>query len=80
MTDPRSSKEKLKTAIADEKFAQRQTRKIYDQLTTKMKAYQMGRGPAPTADEFSLWSEAVEQRIKIRELAINIDAEFRNAS
>ena len=38
----------------------------------------MGRGPAPTAEEFSLWSAAVEERIKLSELAINVDGELGN--
>lgn len=76
MAGSKSVKAKLQAAIADEKFAHRQTRQIYDQLTTKMKAYQRGHGPAPTAEEFALWSAAVEERIKLSELAINVEGEL----
>lgn len=76
MADPKSVKEKLEAAIADEKSAQRKATQIYEQLTEKMNAYQMGCGPAPTAEEFALWRAAVELRIKTAELAIHVDGEL----
>jgi hypothetical protein len=70
-----NAREKLDGAIAQERQAQRDTKKIYDELTAKMWAYQTGKGPAPTNEDFEQWSQAVEQRVKIKQLGIRVDGE-----
>lgn len=70
-----NAREKLAGAIAQERQAQRDARKIYEELTAKMWAYQTGNGPAPTNEDFEMWSLAVEQHVKVRELAIRVDGE-----
>ena len=62
-------------AIAQERQAQRDAKQIYEELTAKMWAYQTGSGPAPTNEDFELWSQAVEQRVKIKQLGIRVEGE-----
>ncbi len=64
------AREKLREAIAEELTAQRRAQETYELLTAKMLAYQMGHGPAPTNEDFQQWSNAVEQRVKLRQLGI----------
>ena len=77
MPDAKNPKQKLQDAIADEKIVQRQSRLIYEALTARMEAYQLGKGPAPSNEEFAQWREAVEQRVEIRQMAIAVDGEPR---
>ena len=75
MPEKTNAREKLDGAIAEERQAQRDARHIYEELTAKMWAYQTGKGPAPTNDDFEQWSEAVEQRVKVKQLGIRVDGE-----
>lgn len=70
-----NAREKLDGAIAQERQAQRDARKIYEELTAKMWAYQTGNGPPPTNEDFEQWSAAVEQRVKVKQLGIRVDGE-----
>ncbi len=70
-----NAREKLDGAIAEERQAQRNARQIYEELTAKMWAYQTGNGPPPTNEDFEQWSEAVEQRVKVKQLGIRVDGE-----
>lgn len=70
-----NAREKLDGAIAQERREQRDTKQIYDELTAKMWAYQTGKGPAPTNEDFEQWSHAVEQRVKMKQLGIRVDGE-----
>lgn len=70
-----NAREKLDGAIAQERQAQREARQIYEELTEKMWAYQTGKGPAPTNEDFEQWSQAVEQRVKVKQLGIRVDGE-----
>ncbi|SFU87661.1 hypothetical protein SAMN05216350_10712 [Polaromonas sp. YR568] len=75
MPEKSNAREKLDGAIAQERQAQREARYIYQKLTAKMWAYQTGKGPAPTNEDFEAWSQAVEQRVKVRQLGIRVDGE-----
>lgn len=75
MPEKTNAREKLDGAIAQERQAQRDARKIYDELTAKMWAYQTGKGPAPTNEDFEQWSQAVEFRVKAKQLGIRVDGE-----
>lgn len=75
MPEKTNAREKLDDAIAQERQAQRDARQIYEALTAKMWAYQTGNGPAPTNEDFEQWSQAVEQRVKVRQLGIRVDGE-----
>ncbi|AYQ30653.1 hypothetical protein DT070_20880 [Polaromonas sp. SP1] len=68
-------REKLDGAIAQERQAQHDAREIYEALTAKMWAYQTGKGPAPTNEDFAQWSEAVEFHVKAKQLGIRVDGE-----
>jgi thymidylate kinase len=70
-----NARERLDGAIAQERQAQREARQIYEELTEKMWAYQTGKGPAPTNEDFEQWSQAVEQRVKVKQLGIRVDGE-----
>ena len=69
------AREKLDGAIAHERQAHQEARQIYEELTAKMWAYQTGQGPAPTNKDFEMWSQAVEQRVKVKQLGIRVDGE-----
>lgn len=69
------AREKLEGAIAHERKAHQEARQIYEELTAKMWAYQTGQGPAPTNEDFEMWSQAVEQRVKVKQLGIRVDGE-----
>lgn len=73
MSEEKNPREKLQEAITDERAASLEAERIYEQLTAKMQAYQMGRGPAPTNEDFLQWSRAVERRIKMKEIGIEPD-------
>ena len=73
MSNEKNPREKLREAITDELAASLEAERTYEQLTAKMQAYQMGSGPAPTNEEFLLWSRAVERRIKMKEIGIEPD-------
>jgi hypothetical protein len=75
MPEKTNARQKLDGAIAQERQAQRDVRHIYEALTAKMWAYQTGIGPAPTNDDFEQWSQAVEQRVKVKQLGIRVDGE-----
>jgi hypothetical protein len=75
MPEKTNAREKLNGAIAQERQAQRDARHIYEELTAKMWAYQTGNGPPPTNEDFEQWSEAVEQRVKVKQLGIRVDGE-----
>lgn len=77
MSEEKNPREKLQEAITDERAASLEAERIYEQLTAKMQAYQMGRGPAPTNEDFLLWSRAVERRIKMKEIGIELDGAQR---
>lgn len=77
MSGEKNPREKLREAITDELAASLEAERTYELLTAKMQAYQMGRGPAPTNEEFLLWSRAVERRIKMKEIGIELDGEQR---
>lgn len=70
-----NARERLDGAIAQERQAQREARQIYEELTEKMWAYQTGKGPAPTNEDFEQWSQAVELRVKAKQLGIRVDGE-----
>jgi len=70
-----NAREKLDGAIAEERLAHQEAKQIYDELTAKMWAYQTGNGPAPTNEDFEQWSQAVEQRVKMRQLGIRVEGE-----
>ncbi|MEO8387009.1 MAG: hypothetical protein ABI893_13235 [Polaromonas sp.] len=69
------AREKLEGAIVRERQAHLEAKRIYDELTAKMWAYQTGEGPAPTNEDFELWSQAVEQRVKVKQLGIRVEGE-----
>jgi hypothetical protein len=77
MSEEKNPREKLQEAITDERAASLEAERIYEQLTAKMQAYQMGSGPAPTNEDFLLWSRAVERRIKMKQIGIELDGEQR---
>jgi hypothetical protein len=77
MPEKTNAREKLDGAIAQERQAQRDARQVYEALTAKMWAYQTGIGPAPTNEDFEQWSQAVEQRVKVKQLGIRVDGEPR---
>ena len=70
-----AKRERLEDAIAKEKRALLRVRQTYEELTAKMNAYQLGRGPAPSNEDFAQWSEAVEQHIRLKKLGIRVDGE-----
>ena len=75
MSSKTPARKKLDGAIASERQAHLEARQIYDELTAKMWAYQTGKGPAPTNEDFEMWSQAVEQRVKVRQLGIRVEGE-----
>ena len=75
MSEEKNPREKLQEAITDERAASLEAERIYEQLTAKMQAYQMGSGPAPTNEDFLLWSRAVERRIRLKQIGIELDGE-----
>jgi len=77
MTCDKSPREKLEEAITDERAASFEAERAYEQLTEKMRAYQLGSGPAPTNEDFLLWSRAVERRVKMKQIGIGLDGERR---
>lgn len=77
MTYDKNPREKLQEAIFDERSASLEAERIYESLTEKMRAYQMGSGPAPTNEDFLLWSRAVERRVKMKQIGIEPGGERR---
>lgn len=77
MTHDKSPREKLQEAISDERTASREAERTYELLTAKMRAYQLGSGPAPTNEDFLLWSRIVEQRVKMKQIGLEPGGEQR---
>jgi len=77
MPNEKNPREKLQEAITDERTASLEAERTYEQLTAKMRAYQMGSGPAPSNEDFLLWSRAVERRVQMKQIGIDPDGERR---
>jgi hypothetical protein len=75
MSGKTNAREKLDGAIAQERQAYRDARKIYEDLTAKMWAYQTGNGPPPSNEDFEQWSLAVEQHVRVKQLGIRVEGE-----
>ncbi len=65
--DPRV---KLRSATAAERAAIAGRAERYKQLTAKISAYQEGKGPAPTHEEFAEWLEDVERNVALKKALI----------
>jgi len=76
MADSKTVKEKLQEAIAEEVATHRNLKQLYDKLTSRMWAYQMGRGTAPSSHEFEQWSQAVEELIQLKKIGIEPDSKY----
>ncbi len=57
---------KLRAATAAEKAAIAERAERCKKLTAKISRYQVGKGPEPTAEEFSEWQEHVEQSVSLK--------------
>lgn len=73
MSEPKTVREKLQQAIAEEVATHRNLKQLYDKLTSRMWAYQMGRGTAPSNQEFEQWNQAVEQLVQLKKIGIEPD-------
>lgn len=72
MTDPQKL-EKLRNAVAGEKAERARGHADYQLLLDKMKAYQAGKGPEPTLEEFERWRVEVAREIAERKLQSGFD-------
>ena len=68
MADTQKPFNKLREAISEEKNDVQEREAELRMLTAKMHAYQMGNGPAPTLEEFTLWRDATEKHLLVRRL------------
>ena len=64
--------DKLRQAISMEKHEVALRAAELESLTARMKAYQLGNGPAPSIEEFAQWREATEKSLLVRRLQSGI--------
>ena len=72
MPNSPGSLDKLRQAISMEKQDTALRAAELKSLTAKMKAYQLGMGPAPSIEEFTQWREATEKSLLVRRLQSGI--------
>lgn len=60
--------DKLMQAVRAEKMAIAASELLYKSLTSKIKLFQTGKGPAPTEAEFNLWIAEVEKTVELKRL------------
>ena len=63
-----TSAQKLRTVLIAEKSDSNQRLKRYKSHTQKIADYQMGRGPAPTEEEFNQWLADVKHAVNLNTL------------
>ena len=62
------ARQKLEQAAQAEKAASEVLERQYEALTAKLFAFQAGKDPAPTVEEFKLWRDAVELAVAKRKI------------
>ncbi len=67
--------DKLKQAVEAEKTAIAASEVLYKSLTTKIKLFQTGKGPAPTEAEFNQWVAEVERAVELKRLLGGVTGE-----
>ena len=68
MQTPLTSAKKLRAVLIAEKSDSNQRLKRYKLHTQKIADYQMGRGPAPTEQEFNQWLADVKHAVNLNTL------------
>lgn len=63
-----TSAQKLRTVLIAEKSNSMQQLKRYKVQTQKIADYQMGKGPAPTEEEFNQWLADVKHAVNLNTL------------
>ena len=63
-----TSAQKLRTVLIAEKSESNRQLKRYKSHTQKITDYQMGRGPAPTEEEFNQWLGDVKHAVNLNTL------------
>lgn len=60
-----TSAQKLRTVLIEEKSDSNQRLERYKSHTQKLADYQMGKGPAPTEEEFCQWMTDVKHAVNL---------------
>ena len=58
--------DKLKQAVQAEKAAIVASKALYKRMTNKITRFQLGKGSAPTEDEFKQWIAEVEKAVELK--------------
>ncbi len=58
--------QKLKQVLRAEKLVIDASQALYKNLTTKIEQFQIGKGPAPTEEEFNQWIAEVKKAVELK--------------